>query len=130
MSALSAAMFLGSLGAKISQVTTVRSVDEDESGKQGIGTDSTRKTELKESGQLGYVNSSAGRKSRTFRSNLTQIDTYGASEGPLKGLSGTTDSRLQTITLIGDSRLVDVAASYLKKIDLRQRQVAWSGYWM
>ena len=126
VSALSAAMFLGSLGAKISQVTTVRSVDEGESGKQGIGTDSTRKLELKESGDLGFVDSIAGRRSSSFRSNLTQIDTYGASEGPLKGLTGTTDSRLQTITLIGDSQLVDVAASYLKKIDLRQRQVALS----
>ena len=33
---------------------------------------------------------------------------------------------MQTITLIGDHRLVEVAASYLKKIDLRQRQVALS----
>ena len=126
VSALSAAMFLGSLGAKISQVTTVQSIGENETGKQGQGTGGTRERELKESGELGFVESMAGRRATTFRSNLTQIDTYGASEGPLKGLLGTTDSRLQTITLIGESSLVEVAASYLKKIDLRQRQVALS----
>lgn len=126
VSALSAVMFLSSLGAKISQVTTVRSVDEGEFGKQGEGTGSTRKSELKESGELGYVSSIIGRRNTSFRSNLTQIDIYGASEGPLKSFSGTTDSRLQTITLIGDSQVVEVAASYLKKIDLRQRQVVLS----
>jgi len=42
----------------------------------------------------------------------------------LRGLTGTTDSRLQTITLVGDSRLVAIGESYLKQIDLRQRQVA------
>ena len=126
VSALSAAMFLGSLGAKISQVTTVQSIGENETGKQGQGTGGTREREFKESGELGFVESMAGRRATTFRSNLTQIDTYGASEGPLKGLLGTTDSRLQTITLIGESSLVEVAASYLKKIDLRQRQVALS----
>ena len=126
VSALSAAMFLGSLGAKISQVTTVQSIGENETGKQGQGAGGTRERELKESGELGFVESMAGRRATTFRSNLTQIDTYGASEGPLKGLLGTTDSRLQTITLIGESSLVEVAASYLKKIDLRQRQVALS----
>lgn len=37
---------------------------------------------------------------------------------------GTTDSRLQTITLIGDSSQVSVAENYLRQLDLRQRQVA------
>ena len=126
VSALSAARFLGSLGAQISQVSTVRSVNEGETGQQNGDIDSNLRSELKEAQELGYVKSNVGRRGTTFRSTLTQIDTYGASEGPLKGLSGTTDSRLQTITLIGDHRLVEVAASYLKKIDLRQRQVALS----
>ena len=39
-------------------------------------------------------------------------------------MTGTTDSRLQTITLVGDSKLVAIGESYLKQIDLRQRQVA------
>jgi type IV pilus assembly protein PilQ len=54
----------------------------------------------------------------------TQIESYGASQGPLRGLIGTTDSRLGTITLVGDPKLVAVAETYLKQLDLRQRQVA------
>jgi type IV pilus assembly protein PilQ len=44
--------------------------------------------------------------------------------GPLFGLIGTVDARLNTVTLIGDSRLIAVAQSYLRQIDLRTRQVA------
>ena len=42
----------------------------------------------------------------------------------LIGLVGTADSRLNTITLVGDSGLISFAESYLKQIDLRRRQVA------
>ena len=44
--------------------------------------------------------------------------------GPLVGLTGTTDTRLGTITLIGDPQLINVAEAYLRQIDLRRRQVA------
>ncbi len=44
--------------------------------------------------------------------------------GPLLGLIGTVDARLNTITLIGDSQLIAIAQSYLRQIDLRTRQVA------
>jgi type IV pilus assembly protein PilQ len=44
--------------------------------------------------------------------------------GPLLGLIGTTDTRLGTITLVGDPRLVAIAETYLRQLDLRQRQVA------
>ena len=40
------------------------------------------------------------------------------------GLTGTTDSRLGTITLIGEPKLISVAEAYLKQLDLRKRQVA------
>jgi len=53
-------------------------------------------------------------------------ESFGASTGPLRGLVVTTDSRLQTLTLVGDSKLVSVAEGYLKQVDLRQRQVALS----
>ena len=53
-----------------------------------------------------------------------ETQAYGASQGPLLGLIGTTDSRLGTITLVGDPRVVAIAESYLKQLDLRQRQVA------
>ena len=52
------------------------------------------------------------------------VETYGSGVGPLLGLVGTTDSRLNTITLVGDPSLINVAQSYLKQIDLRKRQVA------
>jgi len=52
------------------------------------------------------------------------IESFGASQGPLLGLIGTTDRRLGTITLIGNSYLVSIAENYLKQLDLRKRQVA------
>ena len=55
---------------------------------------------------------------------LSEVETIAAQKGPLRGLVGTTDGRLGTITLVGESRLIALAESYLKQIDLRQRQVA------
>ena len=48
----------------------------------------------------------------------------GGNEGPLLGLIATTDDRLQTITLVGTPDLIKVAETYIKQLDLRQRQVA------
>ena len=104
-SASSAADYLASLGASISKVN-VLSITSGEASSAGTS-------------QLSNQVSQTSSKT-------TSIETYGSSIGPLKGLSGTTDSRLQTITLVGDSKLVTVAESYLKQIDLRQRQVALS----
>lgn len=104
-SASSAADYLASLGASISKVntTTITSGEPASSGTSQL------------SNQISQE-----------RSTLTEIETYGASVGPLNGLTGTSDLRLNTITLVGDSQLVVVAESYLKQIDLRQRQVALS----
>ena len=104
-SASSAADYLASLGASISKVNVI-SITSGEASSAGTS-------------QLSNQVSQTSSKT-------TSIETYGSSVGPLKGLSGTTDSRLQTITLVGDSKLVSVAESYLKQIDLRQRQVALS----
>ncbi len=57
-------------------------------------------------------------------SNDANILSYGAVQGPLKGLLGTTDTRLQTITLIGTKELINTAENYIKQLDLRHRQVA------
>ncbi len=103
-SAASAADYLASLGASISKVNTTRLTSQ-ETASTGTPANST-----------ANVTAST--------STLTSVETYGSTLGPLRGLSGTTDSRLQTITLVGDSRLVAVGESYLKQIDLRQRQVA------
>jgi type IV pilus assembly protein PilQ len=54
------------------------------------------------------------------------VDSYGSDTGPLLGLKATTDSRLSTITLVGSPALVAVAETYLRQLDLRQRQVALS----
>ena len=70
---------------------------------------------------------SGGSNASTTQSvSQTVVESYGASSGPLLGLSATTDNRLRTITLVGDSSVVLVAEQYLKQLDLRQRQVALS----
>ena len=51
----------------------------------------------------------------------TRFESFGASTGPLRGLVVTTDSRLQTLTLVGDSLDLWLIESYLKQIDLRQQ---------
>jgi type IV pilus assembly protein PilQ len=106
-SAASAADYLASLGASITKVNVITN-----SVTQGTP-------------QATQVAGGAVSQQTTSQ-NITTTETYGAAAGPLKGLSGTTDSRLQTITLVGDSQLVAVAENYLRQIDLRQRQVALS----
>jgi type IV pilus assembly protein PilQ len=70
--------------------------------------------------------SQASTTSTTQSSTTTTVDSYGSSTGPLLGLQATTDSRLSTITLVGNPALVAVAETYLRQLDLRQRQVALS----
>ena len=60
----------------------------------------------------------------TTAATISEAETYTSGLGPLHALLGTTDSRLNTITLIGDPKLIGVAENYLKQIDLRKRQVA------
>ena len=101
-SAASAADYLASLGAAISKVS-ISSV----SSTAPAGPESTAGDEL-------------SRK----QSIVTNVETYGSSVGPLVGITGTTDTRLQTITLVGKPKLIAVAEEYLKQIDIRQKQVA------
>jgi type IV pilus assembly protein PilQ len=98
-SASFAADYLASLGAQINKVNVVSTTAGDSGGGASAG---------------------GGAATATF----TDVETYGAATGPLRGLTGTTDSRLETVTLVGDSQLIAVAEGYLKQIDLRQRQVA------
>jgi len=106
-SASSAADYLASLGASITKVNVITN-----SVTQGTP-------------QANQVAGGAVSQQTTSQA-ITTTETYGAATGPLKDLAGTTDSRLQTITLVGDSQLIAVAENYLKQIDLRQRQVALS----
>ena len=52
------------------------------------------------------------------------VNPYGLERGPLFGLIGTADLRLQTITLIGSEDLMRTAERYIKSLDIRHRQVA------
>ncbi len=98
VNAASVADYLSTLGATISKVMLVSgSIDG---------------TEVNDS----YVNKK--------ELNDDSIDTYSISKGPLSGLFGTADLRLQTITLIGSKDLVDTAEKYIKSLDIRHRQVA------
>jgi type IV pilus assembly protein PilQ len=106
-SAASAADYLASLGASITKVSVITN-----SVTQGNTQANT------------IAGGQASQQTQTQR--ITTTETYGGGVGPLKGIIGTTDSRLQTITLIGDSQLVSIAENYLRQIDLRQRQVALS----
>jgi len=102
--AASAADYLASLGASISKINTLTSTT---SSSDAEGTPSA-----------------SASNTTSVTEKITTVETYGAMTGPLVGVSGTTDSRLQTLTLIGDAALVAVAENYLRQIDLRQRQVA------
>ena len=106
-SADSAANYLASLGAQVTKVTSITNVvtTGQSQANQVVGAPQTQQSQ---------------------EQKITSTETYGAASGPLRGLIGTTDSRLQTITLVGDAQLVAVAENYLRQIDMRQRQVALS----
>ncbi|WP_338152872.1 hypothetical protein [Cyanobium usitatum] len=106
-SASSAADYLASLGASITKVNIITN------------------TVTQGTPQANQV-AGGGTSQQTQSQQITATETYGGGVGPLKGLLGTTDSRLQSITLIGDPALVATAENYLRQIDLRQRQVALS----
>ncbi|OCR01545.1 general secretion pathway protein GspD [Oscillatoriales cyanobacterium USR001] len=60
--------------------------------------------------------------------NKIEIQPLGAKQGDgallLRGLSVLTDERLNSITLIGTPRQVEIASTFLTQLDLRRRQVA------
>ena len=102
--AAGASQYLGNLGAKITVTNTT--------------------TTTSRSSETSGTSSSSSESSNTSQTESAKSETYGSDLGPLVGLIGTTDARLNTITLIGDPQLIAVAQSYLRQIDLRTRQVA------
>ncbi|AII44695.1 hypothetical protein KR100_15215 [Synechococcus sp. KORDI-100] len=98
-----AAQYLASLGAAMTHVKTIEIT--------------TGESQTAGSSQI------SNNASQT-RNSITETETFGSATGPLLGLSGVTNSRLNTVTLVGDPSLVSVAESYLKQLDLRKRQVA------
>ena len=103
--ATSALNYLGSLGTKVNvaNAKTVTATSREESSGSGTGDAEASKSETSES---------------------TTVESYGAEVGPLVGLVGTADTRLNTLVLVGDPKLISIAEAYLKQIDLRKRQVA------
>jgi type IV pilus assembly protein PilQ len=69
-----------------------------------------------------------GASARTVQTSTPQILALKANDanGPLllKGLSVSTDERLNAITLVGSPRKVEMASSMLTRLDARRRQVA------
>lgn len=103
----SAADYLANLGARVSKTNTTTTAI-----SQGVP----------QSQQVSQASTTSTTQSIT----TTTVNSYGADNGPLLGLQATTDSRLSTITLVGSPPLVAVAETYLRQLDLRQRQVALS----
>mgnify|MGYP001193661395 CR=1 FL=1 len=100
----SASQYLGNLGALIAVAKTSGFAESSSSGGSSGGASAS---------SSGATGSSAG-----------NVEAYSSGFGPLLGLTGSTDSRLNTITLVGEPKLISIAESYLKQIDLRKRQVA------
>jgi len=105
ISAKSAAEFLGNLGALMTSTNTLTT-----SVSSGVASQNAV--------------SSASTATTTQSTTSAQVLTYGSSVGPLVGLSGTTDERLRQVTIVGEPQLVNLAGDYLRRIDLRTRQVA------
>ena len=107
ISASSAADYLANLGASVTKTFTIQT-----SITQGV---------TQSSAVEGAANSST-----TTDQSETSVKVYGATIGPLVGLIATTDERLQTVTMVGEKYLIDLASSFLTKLDIRQKQVALS----
>ena len=104
ITAKAAGEYLGNLGASVSITSTVTtSVSEGINSTQSV--------------------SGASTSSTTTASSTPESIIYGSKIGPLVGLFGVTDERLGSISLIGNPRLIDLAESYLLKIDAKQRQI-------
>ena len=69
-----------------------------------------------------------GNAARDVEIREPDIKAIGATQGTgpllLRGLSVLADARLNSITLVGDPRKVDMAVAFLTQLDLRRRQVA------
>jgi type IV pilus assembly protein PilQ len=107
VSASAAADYLANLGATVTKTNTIT-------------------TAVTEGASQNNAVAGAPNVATTNASTSTTVESYGSGVGPLRGLIGTTDTRLTTITLVGPPKVVAIAEQYLKQLDLRQRQVALS----
>ncbi|MEI6030270.1 MAG: hypothetical protein WCQ20_03770 [Synechococcaceae cyanobacterium ELA739] len=107
VSSSAAADYLANLGATVTKTNTIT-------------------TAVTEGASATSAVAGAPNVATTNASTSTTVESYGSGIGPLRGLIGTTDTRLATITLVGPPHVVGIAEQYLKQLDLRQRQVALS----
>jgi type IV pilus assembly protein PilQ len=110
VSASDAAGYLASLGATATQITT--------------------QPEIEVVTTEGAVEGAAA-VSRTIETQTTEVEeiSFDPAEDsgvavPLAGLQAVADSRLNSLTLVGEPELVELATEYLTRLDLRRRQVA------
>ena len=107
--AAGAAGFLANLGATMSVTHSV----------------TTTATESFGADQGGSTGAGAVRRNQVASTAVTAaVSEFGGQHGPLRGLRGATDGRLNTLTLVGPLDLVEVAQGYLRQMDRRKRQVA------
>ncbi|MFM8526472.1 MAG: hypothetical protein ACKOCM_12770, partial [Cyanobacteriota bacterium] len=107
-----ASQYLASLGAVINV--------------PNVTTQTTSSGSSTNTGSGAAAGGSTSSNTSSSTSTSTYIQTFGSPTGPLQGLTGTIDTRLATITLVGDPSVVAIAEQYLRQLDLRQRQVALS----
>jgi len=121
-----------SLGAQLSKVYRLNQVGPNEAADYlaNLGAQVTKTNTITTASSEGVsqTNSVANAPSAqtTTSTTITSVEAYGAATGPLLGLNATTDTRLGTITLFGESSLISIAEQYLRQLDMRQRQVALS----
>jgi len=124
-----------SIGSQLSKVYRLNQVSPDSAGDYlanlGAIVNKTNTTTITSSqgsstatGGGAPVGGSTNSATTSETTKQTYIQAYGASSGPLIGLTAVSDARLGTITLVGDSALISIAEGYLRQLDLRTRQVA------
>jgi type IV pilus assembly protein PilQ len=120
------------LGSQLSKVYRLNQIGPDQAADYlaNLGAQVTKTNTSTISSSQGVSQKDAVQNANTSQTTktttTTSVEAYGASTGPLLGLSATTDTRLGTITLFGESPLIAIAEQYLRQLDLRQRQVALS----
>jgi type IV pilus assembly protein PilQ len=105
-----AAGYLASLGASATQVVTEVELEVDSIGGDTEGSVPITRT-------------------REVETTTVEEITYDPDEDslvpvPLEGLQVVADSRLNSVTLVGEPELINLATEYLTRLDLRRRQVA------
>jgi len=124
-----------SIGSQLSKVYRLNQVTPDSAGdylanlgaivnKTNTSTITSSQSNTTATGGGASTGGSTNSATTSETTKQTSIQAYGASSGPLIGLTAVSDSRLGTITLVGDSALISIAEGYLRQLDLRTRQVA------